>query len=99
MNSGSWVKINTARALATTNETTKMTLMIHELGHILGFEHSNQTRGQLIPGTNGASYHENNTCESIMRSSVYNCNWQSGSSVAGWSRDDKIAINWAYDLY
>lgn len=96
---GSWVKINLARALTTNNETTKMTLMIHELGHILGFEHSNQTRGVLIPGTNGASYHENNTCGSIMRSSIYNCNWQSGSAVAGWSRDDKTAINWAYDLY
>ncbi|CAL2092022.1 conserved protein of unknown function [Tenacibaculum sp. 190524A02b] len=93
---GTWVSINTANALNTTNETTKMTLMIHELGHILGFEHSDQTRGNLIPGTYGPSYHASNNCGSIMKSSVYNCNWRSGSTATGWTRDDRTSIRWAY---
>ncbi|MDC1162468.1 M57 family metalloprotease [Tenacibaculum sp.] len=93
---GTWLSINRANAFNTSNNTTRMTLMIHELGHTLGFEHSDQTRGVRIPGTQGANYHARENCGSVMKSSVYNCNWKSGSTRAGWTRDDWTSIHWAY---
>lgn len=98
--SGSWLSINRANALGVNvSETTKMTLMIHELGHNLGFYHSDSTNGRLIAGTRGANYHRNNNCGSIMKSSVYNCNWRASSGTSYWTSDDWRAIHWAYTLY
>ncbi len=97
---GTWVALNRATALPTNpSETTKMTLMIHELGHTLGFHHSDQNLGIPIPGTRDYRYHQRENCGSIMKSSVYNCNWVSGSSRAAWTSDDWTSIHWAYRLY
>ncbi len=99
-NVGAWVAVNRANALPTNpSETTKMTLMIHELGHSLGFQHSDQNFGNRIPGTRDYRYHAANNCGSIMKSSVYNCSWRSGSSSSAWTSDDWTSIHWAYRLY
>ena len=73
--------------------------MLHELGHTLGFQHSDQNLGIRIPGTRDIRYHDANDCGSIMKSSVYNCNWRFGSSRAAWTPDDWTSIGWAYRLY
>ncbi|WP_299438417.1 hypothetical protein [uncultured Aquimarina sp.] len=97
-NVGSWLNINTAKDHEGSSGESTMALLIHELGHNLGYLHSDQTEGELIPGTRGASYHRANNCGSVMKSSVYVCNWRL-SSTPGWSSDDRRAINWGYRLY
>ncbi|GAA4272396.1 M57 family metalloprotease [Aquimarina gracilis] len=97
-NVGSWLNINTAKDHEGASSESTMALLIHELGHNLGYLHSDQTEGGLIPGTRGPAYHAANNCGSVMKSSVYVCNWRI-SSTPGWSSDDRIAIDWAYDLY
>ncbi len=96
-NVGSWLNINTAKDHEGSSSESTMALLIHELGHNLGYLHSDQTEGELIPGTRGASYHQANNCGSVMKSSVYVCNWRL-STNAGWSSDDRNAIKWAYGL-
>ncbi len=97
-NVGAWLNINTAKDHEGASGESTMALLIHELGHNLGYLHSDQTEGSLIPGTRGVVYHRANNCGSVMKSSVYVCNWRL-SSRAGWSSDDRRAIDWAYDLY
>ncbi|MDY8137932.1 hypothetical protein [Aquimarina sp. 2201CG5-10] len=97
-NVGSWLNVNTAKDHEGSSSESTMALLIHELGHNLGYLHSDQTEGGRIPGTNGPGYHAANNCGSVMKSSVYVCNWRI-SSNPGWSYDDRTAINWAYGLY
>ncbi len=97
-NVGSWLNINTAKDHEGSSSESTMALLIHELGHNLGYLHSDQTEGDFIPGTRGPGYHAANNCGSVMKSSVYVCNWRI-SSTPGWSSDDRRAIDWAYDLY
>ncbi len=97
-NVGSWVSVNTYQPIDDASDITRMTLFIHELGHNLGYHHSDGTLGGLIPGTRGAAYHAANDCGSIMKSSVYNCGWRLSSNAA-WTYDDWISIHWAYGLY
>ncbi len=92
-NVGSWMRINTAKNHG--NNASTMALYIHEFGHNLGFLHSDQYDGGQIPGTNGVSYHQRNNCGSVMKSSVYTCNWRM-STTPGWTYDDRTAIRWAY---
>ncbi|PKV51867.1 hypothetical protein ATE84_3967 [Aquimarina sp. MAR_2010_214] len=92
-NVGAWMRVNTAKSHP--GDESTMALLIHELGHNLGYLHSDQNDGGQIPGTNGPSYHQRNNCGSVMKSSVYTCNWRF-SSTPGWSRDDRTAITWAY---
>ncbi len=94
-NVGTYVNINTAKNHSSTSSADKMALMIHELGHTLGFHHSDVNLGMHIPGTNNTTYHTNNNCGSIMKSSIYTCGWTL-STNAQWTNDDKIAIEWAY---
>ena len=94
-NVGTYVNINIAKNHASTSSAEKMVLMIHELGHTLGFHHSDSNLGRNIPQTNNATYHANNNCGSIMRSSVYRCGWTL-STNAQWTDDDRTAIDWAY---
>ncbi|WP_106792812.1 hypothetical protein [Aquimarina sp. Aq78] len=92
-NVGSWMRVNTAKPHP--GDESTMALLIHELGHNIGYHHSDQTYGGHIPGTNGVAYHQSNNCGSVMKSSIYTCNWRF-SSTPGWSRDDRTAITWAY---
>ncbi len=97
-NVGSWVSVNTAQPLNTASPETTMTLLIHEFGHNLGYYHSDSNDGGRIPGTRDATYHRNNNCGSIMKSSVFVCGWRV-SATPRWTYDDRIAIDWAYELY
>ncbi|WP_298779385.1 M57 family metalloprotease [uncultured Polaribacter sp.] len=92
-NVGSWLSVNSNYGNSA-NLNTKMVLLIHELGHNLGFEHSDSTRGDYISSTGGATYHTNNTCASIMRSSMYVCDWR--TDYSGWSLADRRAIHNTY---
>ena len=75
----------------------KMALLMHELGHNLGFLHSDQTAGYNIPGTADAAWHSRNTCGSIMRSSVFTCGWRT-SGRSAWSTSDWRAVGWDYKI-
>ncbi len=97
-NVGSWMSMNTAKDFDGNGSAANMALFIHEFGHNLGYLHSDQYEGGLIPGTRGAAYHQRNNCGSVMKSSVYTCNWRI-SATPGWTYDDRIAIDWAYDIY
>ncbi len=94
-NVGTYLNINIAKNHTSSSSADKMVLMLHELGHTLGFHHSDVTTGNHIVGTNNATYHTNNNCGSIMRSSVYTCGWTL-SATAQWTVDDGKAIDWAY---
>ncbi|MEW7277537.1 M57 family metalloprotease [Aquimarina sp. 2201CG1-2-11] len=94
-NVGNYLNINVAKNHNNTSDADKMALMLHELGHTLGFHHSDVTSGTHIPGTNNAAYHASNDCGSIMKSSVYTCGWTL-SATARWTADDRTAITWAY---
>ncbi len=97
-NVGSWMQINVAKDHEALSAESRMTLMIHELGHNLSFLHSNQVEGIRIPGTSDAAFHQAYTCGSIMRSSVYVCGWQL-SPWSQWSSDDWRSIGWSYGVY
>ncbi len=94
-NVGTYLNINVDKDHVSLSNADRMVLMIHELGHNLGFHHSDVTAGTHIPGTNNAAYHQNNNCGSIMKSSVYTCGWTL-SATPQWTKDDTAAIEWAY---
>ncbi|UII35011.1 hypothetical protein LVD17_14470 [Fulvivirga ulvae] len=89
-NVGSWMWINTYQP-HNQSYGDKVGLMVHELGHTLGYRHTDQGGGYHIQGT---PYSDGS---SVMNSGVPGGLWQSNS--AGWSAGDKQAIKWAYGLY
>ncbi|HAS43948.1 MAG TPA: hypothetical protein DCS93_25955 [Microscillaceae bacterium] len=96
-NVGNNIRINTAKPHDQSQEG-KMVLMMHEIGHTLGFRHSDQGGGILIPGTQGIAYHQSRNCGSLMKSSVFVCGW-AYNGVKRWTNDDRIMIDWAYRYY
>ncbi|ELR68642.1 hypothetical protein C900_00186 [Fulvivirga imtechensis AK7] len=89
-NVGPWMWINTYQP-HNQSYGDKVALMVHELGHTLGYRHTDQGGGYHIPGTPSSDRY------SVMNSGVPNGLWQYNS--AGWSYGDRAAINWAYGLY
>ena len=81
-----------------TNFNQNMVLLMHEIGHTLGYGHSDQATGTgmtFIPNTHNATWHSGQNCGSIMKSAVYVCGWSS-DNVRRWSADDITAINYGY---
>ncbi|MEW7279890.1 M57 family metalloprotease [Aquimarina sp. 2201CG1-2-11] len=86
----------------------KVLLVIHEVGHILGFTHPNQVYngGTNIPCAGTREWHSNNTCGSLMNSTVNGCNWPNEATTIqqfreganGWTLTDRYVIDWAYEL-
>jgi hypothetical protein len=93
-NVGSYLRINTGVS-ASSSLRSRTVLMMHELGHNLGYLHANRSEGNNIPNTETPEFHQNNRCGSIMRSSVSSCNWQL-DGVKNWSEYDRIAIEAVY---
>ncbi len=97
-NVGSLVEIYTNRTQPA-EFNTRMVLMIHELGHSLGLEHSDTNRSSgavYLGGSTGTSqFHINNTCGSVMRHIVFPCSW-STNNRSSWSSSDKETIRILY---
>ncbi|MEW7278095.1 M57 family metalloprotease [Aquimarina sp. 2201CG1-2-11] len=74
-----------------------LTLMLHEVGHALGFTHANLNNGggTAIPGTHDFAWHQTNGCGSIMRTPVNTCKWT--ETATDWSEDDTIAIDYIFN--
>jgi hypothetical protein len=90
-NVGKFLNVNTRFNPAASTARQRLTLMMHELGHNLDFEHSDQNVGFNIPNTETAAFHAANTCGSIMRSSIFECGWDF-NNVKNWSQWDRTAI-------
>ena len=81
-----------------TDFNSNMALLMHELGHNLGFGHADvatPTGFEFITNTHDSAWHVANKCGSIMRSSVAACGWKP-DGVRVWSSDDIISINRNY---
>jgi hypothetical protein len=74
---------------------SRLVVYMHEIGHVLGYNHSDQNGGIKIPNTGDATYHANNACGSLMRSGVSQCSW-AFDGVVRWSQYDQTAINTYY---
>ncbi len=74
-----------------------LTLMLHEIGHALGFTHANVDNGggTAIPGTHDFAWHQTNGCGSIMRTPVNTCKWT--ETATDWSEDDTKAIDYIFN--
>lgn len=85
---GPFIYINsspTVQAIVTDDKA--VSTMVHEIGHTLGFEHTNGNTGTYIPGTqDGIDW------DSFTISNIAAHNWSS----RGFSNDDIIAINYLY---
>jgi hypothetical protein len=81
-------------------ELSFLCLAIHEIGHSLGFAHSDQSAGTNISGTNNATFHTKNVCASLMRSAVYDCAWGATNPRKGlpgaWTSNDLTMIRTYY---
>jgi hypothetical protein len=97
-NVGNIVQIFTNQNQPSDNNV-RIVLMIHELGHSLGYEHSNANRSSTavyLGSTTGTSqFHIDNTCGSVMRSTVFQCGWASDNR-SKWSTSDKNSIDLLY---
>ncbi len=97
-NVGGRIQIYTNRTQPPTNDR-RISLMLHEIGHNLGLEHSNTKRNsnaEYLGSITGTSkFHQENECGSIMRTPVFNCGWNSDSK-ANWSDADKASIDILY---
>lgn len=94
-NVGTFLRINTAQPHQNFGFDANMVLMIHEIGHNLGYQHSDQSLGFQIPNTGSIEFHQNNDCGSIMKSLPFNCGW-TNDNVKRWSVSDRTAIEWGY---
>lgn len=88
-NVGSWMWINTYHR-HNQSYGDKVGLMVHELGHNLGYWHTNQPGAYHIPGTPYTDYN------SIMHPNIPS-GWQ--YNIAAWTSGDREMIRWAYGLY
>ncbi|PSL46369.1 hypothetical protein CLV51_103347 [Chitinophaga niastensis] len=79
----------------TSSNEEKLLLMMHALGHTLGYLHADQYAGLLIPGTPDPAFHQANACGSVMRSVTYVCGW-GYDGIKRWSPSDITAIQWGY---
>ncbi len=91
---GSFLRVNTNFSNES-NPRAALVLMMHELGHNLGFEHADKNIGNRIPNTETPDFHFRNGCGSIMRSGVFTCSWDY-NNVKNWSQSDINALAWAY---
>jgi hypothetical protein len=89
---GNFLRINTRFDNASSTAKQKLVLMMHELGHNLGYDHSDQTFGFILPKTQSPIFHINNVCGSIMRSQIFECTWDF-NNVKSWSVWDINAIS------
>lgn len=72
----------------------KLTLMVHEMGHVLTLNHSDENTGTNAPCSGTHTWHAANNCGSVMRSRMYTCGWT--STIANWSLGDKYLIEKTY---
>lgn len=97
-NVGNRITIWTNRTQPPTGDR-RISLMMHELGHSLGLEHSDMGRSStavfLGTVTGTSKFHTENICGSIMRSTVFNCDWNTDNK-ANWSDADKATIDILY---
>lgn len=94
-NVGKRIRVNLNNLIPATNKLSRMVIFMHEIGHTLGYLHADQKKGIKIPGTNGATWHTENRCGSIMRSNVDTCDW-TFTDTKNWSDDDITSIDAYY---
>jgi hypothetical protein len=93
---GNFLRINNRFGEFANTQRDKLVLMMHELGHNLGYEHSDQNVGVFtIPNTQTPAFHQSNACGSIMRSLISICAWDY-NNVKNWSESDRNAIEWGF---